>query len=312
MLLSLLVPLCAAAAPSSVGLDLTELAARDFERLDALAFEKSAVVRLVQDGFAVVAPTEAADVLIRLEVQPVPRALVLRARGPGGEAAREVPWGKEPLAELHLELTQKLVELTRQVARAAPAPVPVVEPDPPEPAPAPAAPEPTPVVAAPPPAPPRRFSFGAAAGVLTRPGGADALVLARARYGTTLRGVAELGIAFGRGTGVTVVETQLAVGPAIGLALTDSLELEVAALVGGLLHAFWFDDSSTDAAAGARINVLLMAPVTLSYQLSPDWGLFARLAAGWAQARVHLSGDVAVWSRAPFRVEAAVGLRSTF
>ena len=99
-LLALVVSSFASAAPTTVALDVSTVDAASFEALDGVALEKTATVRLVQEGFAVIAPTASPDVLVAVSVSAEPRSIVLSGRGPGGASTRSIPWGNETQAEL--------------------------------------------------------------------------------------------------------------------------------------------------------------------------------------------------------------------
>ena len=267
----------AGAAPTTVALDLSTLEAGAFEALDGVALEKTATVRLVQEGFAVVATTATPDVLISLSASQTPRALVLTGRGPGGASSRSIPWATEALPELHLEVTQKLVELTRLIARA---PEPVVVPV-------------EPVIA------PRLWEFGAAGGVLLRQGGVDGLGVVTLRRGDHLRVAVDVGLGGSSGSGVGVFEGSLTAGIAWALRF-DRWQLEAALVAGGLLHLWSLTTSTT----GTRFSPLVSVPIQLSFGLTPSLRLGLRVAPGWSGAREHLSGDVVLWTRGPLRLEA--------
>jgi hypothetical protein len=275
--LALVISSLAGAAPTAVALDLSTLEAGAFEALDGVALEKTATVRLVQEGFAVVATTASPDVLVSLSVTQTPRAIVLTGTGPSGASARSIPWTGEALPELHLEVTQKLVELTRVVARV---PEPVVVPV-------------EPVIA------PRRWEVGAAGGVLVREGGVDGLGLVTLRRGDQLRLAVDLGLGGSSGTGIGVFEATLTGGLAYALRF-DRWQLEAAVVVGGLLHAWTLSGSS----AGTRFSPLVSVPIQLSVGLTPALRLGLRVAPGWSGAREHLNGDVVLWTRGPLRLEA--------
>ncbi|MEJ7733073.1 MAG: hypothetical protein WKG00_28235 [Polyangiaceae bacterium] len=104
-----------ASQATSVSVDVTTLDDATFQRLDGTALEKQIVVRLVQDGFAVVAPTWQPAVV--LTVHSLGQSVLLQAYGPAGMHKREVAAvvaGKPvPAAELRLELVQKAAELVR-------------------------------------------------------------------------------------------------------------------------------------------------------------------------------------------------------
>ncbi len=275
--LALVISSLATAAPTTVALDLSTLEVTSFEALDGVALEKTATVRLVQEGFAVVATTAAPDVLVSLSVTQTPRAIVLTGKGPGGASARSIAWAGEALLELHLEVTQKLVELTRVIARA---PEPVVVPL-------------APVIAR------RLWEFGAAGGVLVREGGVDGLGVVTFRRGDQLRLAVDLGVGGSRGVGLGVFEASVSAGVSYALRF-DRWQLEAGLVLGGLLHA-WNLSGST---AGTRFSPLVSVPIQLSFGLTPSLRLGLRVAPGWSGAREHVSGDVALWTRGPLRLEA--------
>lgn len=276
VLLALVLSSSAIAAPTPVALDVSTLDAASFEALDAVALEKTATVRLVQEGFAVIAPTASPDVLVTVSVNAEPRSIVLSGKGPGGTGTRSIPWGTETQAELHLEVTQKLVELTRVVARAPVVPLvePVVEPT------------------------PSRWHLGAGGGVLLREGGVDGLGVATLRWGERLRFAADFGLGGSRGARIGIIETTLAAGISYALQF-DRWQLEAAVLVGALLHVWSLDASSS----GVRVSPLVNVPLQLSFAVTPLVSVGLRVAPGWSGAREHVSGDMTLWKRGPVRLE---------
>ena len=276
VLLALVLCSSAIAAPTTVALDVSTVDAAAFEALDGVALEKTATVRLVQEGFAVIAPTASPDVLVSVSVNVAPRSIVLSGKGPGGTSTRSIPWGAETQAELHLEVTQKLVELTRVVARAPVVPVvePVVEPT------------------------PSRWHLGAGGGVLLREGGLDGLGVATLRWGDRLRFAADLGLGGSRGAGIGIIETTLAAGVAYTLQF-DRWQLEAAVVLGALLHVWSLDASSS----GLRVSPLVNIPLQLSFAVTQLVSVGLRVAPGWSGAREHVSGDSVLWTRGPLRLE---------
>jgi hypothetical protein len=103
------------AGAATVSVDVTTLDDAAFQRLDGAALEKQIVVRLVQDGFAVVATSWQPAVV--LTVHSLGQSVLLQAYGPAGlhrrEVAAEVGGRRVPSAELRLELAQKAAELVR-------------------------------------------------------------------------------------------------------------------------------------------------------------------------------------------------------
>ena len=276
----LLVPGWAHALPS-VALDLTGLDGDSFAALDGVALEKSATVRLVQDGFAVVARTASPDVVLRVGLRPEPRVLVLSSHGPGGDATSDVPWADEPLVELHLELVQKLVELTRATATAKLVIMPPAPPPPRE----------------------RPWHLSLGGGGLVREGGFDPLGLLGVRWGLRYRVALEAGFSGRTSATLSVFEAQLSAGGALALPLTTSLELEFAVLIGALVHHFWLADRATFEPEGTRFNALVTVPVTLWLAVNEAVRVGLRFALGWGQARAHLDGEQTLWTRGAPRAE---------
>lgn len=104
-------------AQATVAVDLTRLDTKAFDAIDGARLERELVVRLVQDGFAVVAPTESPVVIVVVTAEPA--SLRLDAVGPGGRAERQVPRAGVAPAELHLEVAQKASDLARSVVEPA-------------------------------------------------------------------------------------------------------------------------------------------------------------------------------------------------
>lgn len=90
-----------------MALDLTTLDPGTYDQIAGLSLEKQVVLRLVQEGFAVVAASEQPAILIT--VRRTPRGLLIEARGPGESKSREVEHAGERHGELHLEIAHKVV-----------------------------------------------------------------------------------------------------------------------------------------------------------------------------------------------------------
>ena len=89
----------------TVGIDLSRLDREAFDELDGVELEERLLVRLVQDGFAVVAVTEKPDTIIFVR-QEDDRTL-LEVRGPAYAESREVADTGQDREALHHELAQK-------------------------------------------------------------------------------------------------------------------------------------------------------------------------------------------------------------
>jgi hypothetical protein len=300
VLLVLLAAGAARAEPArpTVAVDFAALDEPAYRRLNALALEQRVVLRLAQEGFAVVARPAEPAILIRLHVLP-DRVVIEDAAAPAARR-REVMTADEPVRELtHLEIAQKIVEL----ARASRAQLP-----PPRPAPV--------VVVTAPPAPgaarPWDWELAGEGGGLVRAGGADA------QFGLDLRAGPALG--FGArasamftpagGGGVTAREGQLLLGAGHRMRLADRVELEVALLAGGLLHRYALADAAAASPSGTRLDLLGSLPVMVSV-----WGrqrslaLALRVAPGFSgRGREHTVDGQALWRRGALRLEVGAGI----
>jgi hypothetical protein len=98
----------------SIAVDLSALAPSTFAEIDGSRLEKEVVVRLVQDGFAVVAPSEHPTITIRLVTSD--DGLLLETRGPAPPLRRPVPRSDDDPAEVRLEVAQKASDLAREAA----------------------------------------------------------------------------------------------------------------------------------------------------------------------------------------------------
>lgn len=291
------VALGAAEPLPSVAIDLTGLDEAAYAKLDGLALEKRLVLRLVQDGFAVVAASADAD--IRVTVKAAPQGLLLVATGSGRTAQREVPSSEGALAELHLELAQKVVELARSCApapRAAAAAGPAVSAAPASPA------------AAPP-----LFRVAASGGALVREGGTDLAGRLSVRYGRALGVHVLAGLVPSFGRGLWVLEGQLLLGPSVKFDLGSGAEVEAALAVGAALQVFQLEDPAAAQRSGVRLDLVGALPVSFSFWPSRWVGLGVRVTPGLAsQGRQHTSGDRVLWARGAASFEAAVTVAARF
>lgn len=99
-------------APVTVAIDLAALDANAYRALDALSLEKRVVLRLIEDGFAVVAATAHPELVLR--VSRTPASVTVAIDGPLGARTRDIPHASEPLPELHLEVAQRASDLARE------------------------------------------------------------------------------------------------------------------------------------------------------------------------------------------------------
>jgi hypothetical protein len=105
---------------ATIAVDMRSLDDASFRRLDGGALEKQILVRLVQEGFAVVATTRRSAVALTIVAKG--DRIEIAAQGPSGTMRRQLSTRDVPLRELHLELAQKASDLARSVAYPAPSP----------------------------------------------------------------------------------------------------------------------------------------------------------------------------------------------
>jgi hypothetical protein len=291
---------------TTVGVDLTTLEGSFYDELDGLALEKRLVLRLVQEGFAVVAPSEQPDFLIT--IRRVPAGVVVEIRGPAGIRHSEISIDLDPLPEVHLEVAQKAVELVRGSAPPVATPAPQI-----------------PVVAAPrarvagPSGPRRSEAAKASRSVSIEPSaGLDALwrgesVDALLRIGVRIGIGSSIGLQVSTGlapsseSAIQVREWQLQAGPGYRRRLTQRIELGVTALVGILVQDYSLDDSTARDTDDGRIDVLATLPAQLEYWAGQGFGLALRIAPGLAdEGRRHTRNGEVLWRRGALRLEAGV------
>lgn len=305
----------ARASDTTVAIDLTGLSAGTFARLDGLTLERRVLVRLVQEGFAVVDRERGPACVARVwERSP---ALMLTV-GCGSEALEEqLAVGREGLSILHLRVAQKAVGMVRTLtARRAPA------------APAPQADEASPVAAAPPPPPaampidarPRtedpatsatewRLQLGAAGQF--RSSAPDPCVrLALSRGGRSGAAVhLSLATAASRGVSIRVGELQAGLGLGWRWTLHPRFSVEAGATLALLAHGFIVDDPSLTKRRGVRWDVTVEVPVTATLWLGDRLGVAALGSMTAADRdRAHLNGDRRLWYRGAVWVTAGAAV----
>jgi hypothetical protein len=289
-------------ARPTVAVDFAALDEASYRRLGALALEQRVVLRLAQEGFAVVTRPAEPAILLRLRVL-ADRVVIEDAAAPAARH-REVMTADEPVRELtHLEIAQKIVELARASRALLPpstsrpaAPVTAAS-APPSPPPAPAAWE---------------WELAGGAGGLVREGGTDAQAGLEARAGGTsgwgLRAAAFFTAA--GGGAVTAREGQLQLGAGRRVRVAGGFELEAALLAGGLIHHYTLADETARSPSGTRPDFLVSLPVIASvWGWQHTLGLALRLAPGLSgRSREHTADGQALWRRGLLRLELGVGL----
>jgi hypothetical protein len=278
----------------SVALDFSGLDEKTYRELDALALEKSLVLRLVQEGYAVVGRDTGPDLVVRFSVTA--DSVVLEI---GSVERNTVPRRGVRSMELQLELAHKLVELVRvaEMQRAA-------QPTPTPPTVAPAR-APTPTLAPAPMVAVRRVHGELDVGLdaLWRGGGVDPLVriAGSLTLGRGLRLYLESGVAPSIDASIHIVEWQLQTGAGYRFRLRRYLAFELGALVGFLLHHYVVEGTGD---SGSRVDFLASLPLSLRFWPTEHLTLALRVAPGIAnEARTHEVGDEILWTRSAWRVE---------
>lgn len=287
--------------PTTVGVDLTLLSEESYRRLDGLGLERTCLLRLVQEGFAVLSVARAPRV--RIVVNDLEDVVSLHAIGPTITLTREVRYQEGSAgSELHLEVAQKLVELARLASRETAPVVPVV-----------------PAVAeTPPPVPassslPMPIQPSAGVDAMVRLQGLDLAV----RIGLVVAPAKGLGMAVtsslcpSQGLGLRVFEWQLQAGALYRYPVSERIELSAALVAGALVHDYALADPTALSPTGTVVDLLTSTPLALLWNTMSGLRLGARLAPGLSSSsRQHLrttqSGTQILWQRGALRVEAGL------
>ncbi|WP_223645761.1 hypothetical protein [Corallococcus sp. EGB] len=281
----------------SVSFDLGSLSEQDYRRWDGVELERKVALRLIQEGFAVVSPRSPAQ--LRLRASRTPEGLWLEAAGPRQRVEQGVRVGRGSIAELHLEVAQKLSEMTRAVQ-------PQPEPPLPEPKPEPVLPPPVEVTSA-----PRRpeLDLGLGLGTLWRGPGADPHLLLSARRGLESFGLeAEAGLGVSREAALTVFEAQGGAFFSYRRSVAERLQLEPAVGGGLVVHAFRLKDAWVSSQTGTQVSPAGWARMKLRWRFTERLATELRVALGLLRPVTHVSEGVTLWSRGGARLETGVQL----
>ncbi len=291
--------------PQSVGVDFSTLDATTYRDIDGLALEKATLLRLVQEGFPVVAVSASPVVLISL--RRVPDGLLIEARG--GSTARSVlPLPRGSLAEFHLMVVQRIVALSRASLQSAPG----VEAE------AAARPAPQPGAAVTPRLIPpgslesRRgeVELNAGGGVLWRGAARDLLVRSGLRYALSRRIGVSAGLSFAPSTesGINVREWQPEIGLDYRLVDQRPVHFDVGVVVGLALEHYRLDDPAAKDRERVLLDVVASVPLVLSYS-GRHLGVGAWVAPGVAtRGHEHTANGEVLWERSAVRVESGVAV----
>ncbi len=302
---------------ASVAFDLRGLSAAAYHAIDGLALERKVALRLVQEGFAVVAPGSGADVEVRASVTDGGGLLLSAAVRDDRDAPplrSTIAAANGPAAEWHLEVAHKVSEMARvlaasRVATRAPTATPAGRSGAAAPATAATVTAETEVVK-PFPAGRPRWEVGLGAGALWRAGGADLLagVLATHARGRLRLHIDVLG-SRSAGSGIDVSEGQGMAG--VSAAVIDGpASVDVGLAAGVVVQHFSLASPWASDRAGTQAAPGLWLP------LHARWAagrlvVAGRAALGVARALDHTSEGATLWSRGSLRLESMLILAWT-
>jgi hypothetical protein len=305
--------LLAQGSPVSVSVDLHSLSEKDYRQLNGLSLERKITLRLVQEGFAVVAPDNP-NAQIRVRALRTAYGLSLEASGPLNELQGTVRLEGVSLAEAHLEVVQKVAELIRAIelpAPVAPAP-PAVVAEPPAPptepiAPVPAAPAPSRVFV--------ELALGGGASFRTDAVDPQLFFSGRLGFGESGRGFALRLELLGSGSkssdiGVLQLSGAFALGYRFGLG--ERFGVEPGAGVGFVVQTYQLSDPWAGQRSGTLISPAAWADVRAHLLLSDHLGLELRLGAGFSSPTSHVDVGETLWRQGAIRGEAGLALTWAF
>jgi hypothetical protein len=286
---------------ASVAFDLSSLSAEEYRQVDGLTLERKVALRLVQEGFAVMARGRGADVEVRAFMTP--EGLALDASNGATSRRVTVSTAEAPSPEWQLEVSHKISELARALALARqPSGDPAAEPV--------SSARKTASERAPPaqtaaPAPEPRWELGVGAGALSREGGSDPLIglsatnaLGRLRLHLDVLGT------WSSDSEIEILEGQGSAG--IGVALLDGVvALDLGLAAGVVVHRFSLASSWVTERTGTSASPAGWAPLHVRWTAS-HFFVAGRLAAGLARTPTHTSQGATLWSRGSGRLEATL------
>ncbi|OJH33852.1 hypothetical protein [Cystobacter ferrugineus] len=289
----------------SVSFDLRPLPYQDYRRWEGVELERKVALRLIQEGFAVVSPESPAQ--LRLRVSRTPEGLRLEAVGPRQRVEQSVRMGRGSLAEFHLEIAQKLSEMTRALK-------PEPEPPPPEPQ----AAEPETQIAGPVPQPPvgvasaprsSELDLSLGLGSLWRGPAVDPHLLLSIRHGLGAFGLeAEAGLGGSRGAELAVLEAQGGAFFSYRLSASERLQLEPGVGAGVVLHTYQLAASWVSARSGTQVSPAGWARMKLRWRFTERLAAELRVALGLLRPVSHTNEGGTLWSRGGARLETGASL----
>jgi len=274
-------------APMTVAFDLKQLSAETFAELDGVVLERAVMMRLVQDGFAVVLPQQTPTVLIQVDQED--RALRLVARGPVGIAIASLRLRAQAVAETQLEIAQKAADLARVTTTELP---PVVE--------APAAPPAS-----------RAVEIGLHLGAWWRAHNLDAAMGVVAQIGVHERWLVQCAaeVARSTGIGINVVEAQLGCGPGYRLVDVGPFSVRTTILPGVFFHSFSLDDRSLSARTGVQTDYAIDLAAEAQYRIVDRLVAAVRIEPGMTgHSYAHDALGQQIWRRSMWRLIVGAGI----
>ncbi|MBI5548238.1 MAG: hypothetical protein HY901_30530 [Deltaproteobacteria bacterium] len=252
-----------------------------FKEIEGLRLEDRVVVRLVQDGFAVVAPQTKPDIVLRA----LREEGALRLRAGTGSALIEL--SQRPLPETHLEVAQRAVELVRSAARevALQQAPPLAEAD-----------------------ESSRWRLAALAGGILRSSSFDPQFGAGISRHLGPIWMALQGALTPSGAGqISVLDWQVQAGGGFRLQLARQVDGE-ALLLGGLTwHRYSLADASASEGVGDRLGALVSVAIRVCWRPAHALDIAVRAAPGLSTLAIehHLEGAT-IWRRGGPRLEMGV------
>lgn len=272
----------------TVAWDTSGLGISTYKRLDALNLERRAVLRLVEDGFAVVALAAAPRVTIRLK--DAADGVLLEVSGELGTRRHSLALDGSALAELHLEIMQRCVSMAKAVLgpTVGRAPKPPAEPAEPRSA----------------------FSVDVSivGGGVWRSKSFDPTL--SAHFGMSITRFLGLhlkgGVAWSTGVQLAIQDWHALLGPRGEFHLSASWKLELAVLGGARVHVAQIAPPLEG--SGTRIDA--MGAILLRARRELEWGLGieAGVCGGISPAISHRLGSTTLWERGLMSLEATIGL----
>lgn len=290
--------------PVTTSLDLRLLSEAAYQKLDGVALERRVMMRLVQEGFAVVSLEVGGQVRLRLR-ENGPSTLILTVTDPSGERSRTIARGDESTAELHLELAQKAAELARPALVRWRVATNKAKPDGDKQV---GGGSPTPL----------HVDGQAGAALLYRGAATDPLFWSDLRIDVHggLGVHLSLGVAPANSGPVTATDIQLQAGLGYRHALHPRVDVEAALLVGTVLQRWSIAAAGVLAGgdtSGTRVNVIASLPLSVDWWILPHVALCARVAAGVADAGgTQVIAGATVWQRDVFRLEGGLAVKVRF